>query len=322
MTRKRVIAVIGSERIDDEKIKKIAYNIGREIAKNNCVLLCGGKGGVMEEACRGAKEENGLTIGILPSLNSNEANKYVDIVLTTGIGYTRNAIIAASADVLISINGKEGTLSEIAMGMNFKKPIIRVKGTGGSSDLNLTSINYPYLYDVDEKNAVNFAIKILDEKDRFLNLSWDEIEKMCEKLKEKISNSNFNIDVIVGISRGGLVPARILADLFDIKDLGTMKIESYTGIGTKKEPKITQDLLIDIKSKNVLLVDDVVDSGESLILAKEHLLKKSPKNLKIATLHYKKTSKIIPDFYIEETDKWIIYPWERNETMKEIEKNL
>ncbi|MFN3527886.1 MAG: TIGR00725 family protein [Candidatus Altarchaeaceae archaeon] len=314
---KRIIAVIGRENIDDERIKNIAYKIGKEIARNNCVLLCGGKGGIMEEACKGAKEENGITIGILPSLNKEEANKYVDIPLATGIGYTRNAIIAASADVLISINGKEGTLSEIAFAMNFKKPIIRIKNTGGASDLNLELINYPYLYDVDENEAVNFALKILQEKEGFLELSWNDIERMCKKLKEKI---NFDADIIVGISRGGLVPARILSDLLDIKNLEIIKIESYTGIGTKKEPKITRELLIDIKDKNVLLVDDVADTGESLILAKEYLLKKFPKNLKIATLHYKPKSKIIPDYYVEETEKWIIYPWEKNETIKEIRK--
>jgi len=317
--RKKIIAVIGGENIGDEKIKKIAYDLGKEIARNNCVLLCGGKGGIMEEACKGAKEENGLTIGILPSLDKEEANKYVDVPLTTGIGLTRNAIIAASADALISINGTEGTLSEIALAMNFKKPIIRVKNTGGASDLNLKPINIQNLYDVDKEEAVNFTIKILNENDKFLNVSWNEVERMCKGLAEKISMT-FHVDAIVGIGRGGWIPARILADLLDIKNLENIKIESYFGIGKKKEPRITQDVSIDVKDKNILLVDDVADSGESLILAKEHLLKKFPKDLKTASLHYKPKSKIIPDFYVEETSKWIIYPWEKQEMMKELEK--
>lgn len=317
---KKIIAVIGKENVDGEDIKKIAYEIGKEIGKSNCILLCGGKGGIMEEACRGAKEENGLTIGILPSLSKEEANKYVDVPLTTGIGFARNAIIAASADALISINGQMGTLSEIALAMNFKKPIIRVRNTGGASDINLKLLNIQNLYDVDKEEAVSFTIKILNENDKFLNVSWDEVEKMCKYLAKEILET-FHVNAIVGIGRGGWVPARVLADLLNIKDLGSIKVESYIGIESKKEPMITQDVSINLKDKNVLLVDDVADSGESLILAKNYLLKKNPKKLKTAVLYYKLKSKIIPDFYVKETDKWIIYPWEKQETMREIEKS-
>ncbi len=155
---------------------------------------------------------------------------------------------------------------------------------------------------------------------KFMKVSWNRTEKYCIMLYDKI-NKNFKFDCIVAISRGGLIPARIISDLSYIRDIGNLRIESYD-VYNKKEAKITQDISIDIKNKNVLLVDDIADSGDSLILAKNYLLKNSPKNLMTATLHYKVTSKIRPDFFAEEidADTWLIYPWEKRETARKLKE--
>jgi hypothetical protein len=88
------------------------------------VLICGGRGGVMEAACRGAKGAGGLTIGVLPGMSRRHANAYVDIPIVTGMGEARNAIIARTADVVIAIGGSYGTLSEIAYAFGFDTPVV------------------------------------------------------------------------------------------------------------------------------------------------------------------------------------------------------
>lgn len=122
---KKIIGVIGGS-IIDEKIKEKAYKVGYEIAKRGYVLLTGGLGGVMEEASRGAKEAGGLVIGVLPGINKNEANQYVDVPVVTGMNEMRNVIIVRTADVLIAIDGGSGTQTEIAFAIHFGKKVFGV----------------------------------------------------------------------------------------------------------------------------------------------------------------------------------------------------
>lgn len=124
MKRNPLIGVIGQGKDVSAFLLRQAEEVGRLIAKNGCILLSGGRGGIMEAACRGAKSEQGLTVGILPGRDSCDANEYVDIPLATGLGEARNAVIARAADALIAIGGKYGTLSEIAFALNFNKPVI------------------------------------------------------------------------------------------------------------------------------------------------------------------------------------------------------
>lgn len=128
------IAVIGSDGKVPKDVEEAAEQIGADIAKNNCVLVCGGRGGVMEAACRGAKAENGLTVGILPSSDKEGANPHLDVVIPTGMSYARNSLVVSCGDVVIAVHGGVGTLSEIALAMNYGKPVIAVIGTGGISD--------------------------------------------------------------------------------------------------------------------------------------------------------------------------------------------
>ncbi len=122
-----LIGVIGAGECDAFLAKK-AERVGEEIAKRGGVLICGGLGGVMEAAAKGAKSQGGLTIGILPTSNKKDANPYIDIAICTGMGHARNAIIALTSDVLIAVGGEYGTLSEIALGLKAGKPVISLGG--------------------------------------------------------------------------------------------------------------------------------------------------------------------------------------------------
>jgi uncharacterized protein (TIGR00725 family) len=122
MARKQ-IGIIGAGTCCSE-VKALAELVGREVAKRGAVLLCGGLGGVMEAAAYGAKQEGGTTLGILPGVLREEANPWIDLAVVSGMGHARNALIAQSADVLIAISGEYGTLSEIALGLKMRKPVV------------------------------------------------------------------------------------------------------------------------------------------------------------------------------------------------------
>jgi hypothetical protein len=130
------VAVCGSDGDDihlSSHMLDVAERIGRGIAQRGGVLVCGGRGGVMQAACKGAKEMNGVTVGLLPD-SKDEANEFVDIPLSTGLGMRRNFLVVSAADVVIGIGGRWGTLSEISFAMIFEKPVVLVSGTGGCVD--------------------------------------------------------------------------------------------------------------------------------------------------------------------------------------------
>jgi uncharacterized protein (TIGR00725 family) len=114
------VAVIGPG--DEPTV--VAAEVGRLLAERGTVLVCGGRGGAMEAACRGAKEAGGLTVGILPGSDRSEANPFVDVVLPTGLGEARNALVVGTADVVIAVGGGFGTLSEIALALKAGKRVI------------------------------------------------------------------------------------------------------------------------------------------------------------------------------------------------------
>jgi len=123
---KPIIAVIGGRKTEKSLLKE-AEETGRLIAGKGAVLVCGGLGGVMEAASRGAKAGGGLTVGILPQNDSKEANQFIDIPVVTGLGIGRNVIIARTADALIAVGGSYGTLSEIAFALQMGKPVVGIK---------------------------------------------------------------------------------------------------------------------------------------------------------------------------------------------------
>lgn len=118
-----LVAVIGGSAPTAEEAAA-AEAVGRALAETGAVLICGGRGGVMEAACRGAKAAGGVTIGILPGTDRREANPYVDIPIVTGIGVARNTIIARTAHAAVAVGGSYGTLSEIAFALAFGVPVV------------------------------------------------------------------------------------------------------------------------------------------------------------------------------------------------------
>jgi uncharacterized protein (TIGR00725 family) len=117
------VAVLGPGEASAEQ-ESVAEEVGRLLGERGAVVVCGGLGGVMEAVCRGAREGGGTTVGILSGDDRSAANGYVDVVLATGMGEMRNALVAGSADVLIAVGGEFGTLSEIALGLKAGKRVI------------------------------------------------------------------------------------------------------------------------------------------------------------------------------------------------------
>jgi uncharacterized protein (TIGR00725 family) len=133
---KRLISICGSDVGDQllsDKAIEIAEKVGSLVAKRDGVIVCGGFGGIMEAACRGAKKEGGITLGIMP-YDKDGANEYIDIAIPTRIGNVRNYLVSWTGDATIAIGGRWGTLSEIAFRMISEKPLILIKGTGGCVD--------------------------------------------------------------------------------------------------------------------------------------------------------------------------------------------
>jgi uncharacterized protein (TIGR00725 family) len=119
------VAVVGGGEADPDALA-IAEEVGRHLARRGAVVLCGGLGGVMEAACRGAKAEGGMTVGILPTDDRHGANEYVDVAIATGMGEARNALVVRAADVLIAVDGEFGTLSEIALALRTGTPVVGI----------------------------------------------------------------------------------------------------------------------------------------------------------------------------------------------------
>jgi len=117
------VAVAGSEGAPVADVDA-AERVGRALAERGAVVVCGGRGGVMEAACRGAKDAGGATLGILPGLDRSDANPYVDVAVPTGLGEARNALVVRAADALIAVGGQWGTLSEIALAMPAGKRVV------------------------------------------------------------------------------------------------------------------------------------------------------------------------------------------------------
>ncbi len=121
---KTLIGVVGAGRVTDDSIILLAYNVGRIIARRGAVLICGGLAGVMEAAARGAVEEGGITVGLLPGDDKGYANPYIRIPIATNLGHARNVIIAQASDGLISVGGSYGTLSEVSLALKMGKPVV------------------------------------------------------------------------------------------------------------------------------------------------------------------------------------------------------
>ncbi len=129
--RQRHITVSAPGTVSEEELI-LAETVGRHLGERGCTLVCGGLGGGMEAACRGAKRAGGVTIGIIPGYDERDANPWIDHVICTGMGQARNAIVVASGQALIAVGGGWGTLSEIALALRLGRPVVLL---GGWTDL-------------------------------------------------------------------------------------------------------------------------------------------------------------------------------------------
>ncbi|MFN8556582.1 MAG: TIGR00725 family protein [Dehalococcoidia bacterium] len=141
-----MISVIGGNYPTPEAMAQ-AELVGRELARRGCVLVCGGRGGVMEAACKGAREAGGHTVGILPGPDASDMNPWVEFPIVTGIGFARNAIVALSGEAVIAIDGSYGTLSEIAHALIFDRPVIGLGtwrfSSNGHEDQRIVRVSTP-----------------------------------------------------------------------------------------------------------------------------------------------------------------------------------
>jgi uncharacterized protein (TIGR00725 family) len=157
INKKKFVAVIGGGECSPEEAE-IAEEVGRELARQDAILVCGGLGGVMEAACRGATSGGGITIGILPGDNRQAANTYVQIPIITGIGYARNVIVVKSAQAVIAVGGSYGTLSEISYALQNGIPVIGLNtwslSRDGQQDNSIILVKNP-------AEAVNKAIDLI-----------------------------------------------------------------------------------------------------------------------------------------------------------------
>jgi len=144
--------------------------------------------------------------------------------------------------------------------------------------------------------------------------SWDKIHMDCKAVAKQIKQADFRPDVVIALSRGGFVPARTLCDLLIIKNLVSIKLDHW-GITAEKDgkAKLRYPVDIDLTDKNVLIVDDITDTGESMILAMDWVMNKRPKGVKTAAIYHINHSKFTPDFYAMEIPKddwvWVVWPW-------------
>jgi len=149
--------------------------------------------------------------------------------------------------------------------------------------------------------------------------TWNQIYDLLMAQAQKIHNSTYFPDIVVAISRGGIIPARVLVDLLEVHQLATIQIQFYIGLGeTKGEPILKQALSLPINSNRILLVDDIADTGKSLQYAISYLNQQGATEIKTATLYYKTQSIVKPDFYEKQTCSWVVFPWEPKETLRKI----
>ncbi|HEY8757476.1 MAG TPA: TIGR00725 family protein [Candidatus Limnocylindria bacterium] len=177
MARPYLIAVIGKSTKDpgdppSPEALRAAELVGANIAGAGAILITGGLSGVMEAASRGAKRANGLVIGMLPGFKKDEANRYVDVALTTGMGWMRNTLVVRAADAVIMISGGIGTLNELTIAYH-DKPTIILEGTGGWSD-RIREIAYRGKH-LDESGSatLHFAATPEEAVDRAIALAAD-----------------------------------------------------------------------------------------------------------------------------------------------------
>ncbi len=153
----------------------------------------------------------------------------------------------------------------------------------------------------------------------FLRLGWQDVERACREIAEEIRSRKLDGHMLVGISRGGLVPLRLISDYTASRRVSTLGVRFYEDLGrTAEEPEVFFPVQGDVSGRGVILVDDISDTGQSLIAAKKHLFDKGASEIVVATVCKKPHTKFDPDICTFETPRWVIFPWEVREAIKHI----
>jgi len=154
---------------------------------------------------------------------------------------------------------------------------------------------------------------------KFESPSWNRIYEMLLDLAGRIRKDGFKPDIIVGISRGGWPPARVLSDLLSNPNVANVRAEFYLGIAeTSSEPTLTQPVSVKTRGKKILIVDEVADTGKSLKMVRKHIVQEGAKEVRTVTVYYKPWSIVRPDYFAKETSDWIVFPWEIKETLRKV----
>ncbi len=162
-----------------------------------------------------------------------------------------------------------------------------------------------------EMQKMNSRLEILD---------WDDVTRLVEELATKIVNDNYVPDVLIAVGRGGDIPARIISDLLGVKEIKHVRAKYYESISVKKDEVEVEIIDMDLKNKKVLVIDDLVDSGNTLRTIEKKILELSPSSIKVATLQVKPWSSREPDYFAMKTGNWVVYPWEKLETLLDLMK--
>jgi len=159
----------------------------------------------------------------------------------------------------------------------------------------------------------------VDMSSKYVTLKWQDVEEDIRALADKIRASGEQFDAILGIARGGLVPAMLLSDSLDQHNIATIRMRLYKNGKKLESLEILDWPAASMEGKNILVVDDISDTGETLSQLKTWLSTQNVSGFKIACLHSKPKTDLKPDFYSRELDGWICYPWNRREDMKMLE---
>ncbi|MDH5703333.1 MAG: phosphoribosyltransferase [Aigarchaeota archaeon] len=152
----------------------------------------------------------------------------------------------------------------------------------------------------------------------YYRLDWAEVEELAWRLCGSIERC-YRPDIVVGLLRGGGIVAHMVSDRLGMNEIYLVGCRSYEGIGRRSTLKIYQPLVLkSLKGKDVLLVDDVADTGRTLVEASSMLRQKNPRRLRTATLLVKPHTDPLPDFFVDKVDAWIVYPWEKYEIVRQI----
>jgi len=146
----------------------------------------------------------------------------------------------------------------------------------------------------------------------FMYVSWPEYGNLAEALAEKVRSSGKQFDLVVGIARGGMPVAMVVSDHLGVR-VDFINVKSYTGIGARSTPRILSTLTEAVRGKDILVVDDLVDEGDTLMTVKDYLNQQGPRRMESAVLFKKPWSKVEPDFFLQVVEKWVVFPFELSE---------